>query len=449
MTTPAPESANKRYNDLDALRAFAMLLGVVLHALISFMPGEGAGWTSQDRFTHEGYAIALHVIHGFRMPLFFLVSGFFTAMMLKNRGLNGLIKHRAQRILLPMIVFLGILYPLIIIASIAGAVSNAAIADEANSNVPTATMASESAPSNVDAIGEFNKRDYGPILYALPDWALIGLLILSFAPWFHHLWFLYYLVWLVAIFAVVTLLAQKLKIKMEPNRVVSSPLRFLWLVPLTFIPQFFMATTFGADTAGGFVPWPPKLLYYAIFFGYGALCFSCPDYEKRVGKRWILCLVLAVPTCFVGLHYFGIRTEIFHAGFEENWNAIMVNNVFCALFTVTYTWLAIFGLIGVFRTVFAGENKTVRFVSDSSYWLYLMHLPLVMLLQAIAGPLFIPSFIKFTGICIVTSIVLLFMYRYMVRYTWIGTMLNGKKRKPGEPEPTPPPPIIEAFNQEG
>lgn len=28
----------KRYHDLDALRGFAMLLGIVLHGLMSFMP---------------------------------------------------------------------------------------------------------------------------------------------------------------------------------------------------------------------------------------------------------------------------------------------------------------------------------------------------------------------------------------------------------------------------
>jgi peptidoglycan/LPS O-acetylase OafA/YrhL len=449
MTALPPEVDKKRYNDLDALRAFAMLSGVVLHALISFMPGTGVGWTNQDRFTHEGYAITMHVIHGFRMPLFFLVSGFFTAMMLKNRGLNGLVKHRFQRILLPMILFLAVLYPLIIMAAVAGGISNSVIEKESKQNVATLAIESESTDGDGAPFDEDERLAYGPILYGFSDSALLAVMILSFAPLFHHLWFLYYLLWLIGGFVVCALIAQKLKIKVLPDWLVSSPLRLLWLIPLTFVPQFFMATTFGPDTAGSFVPWPPKLLYYAIFFGFGALCFSCPDYEKWVGRRWIFSLVLALPALLAGLYFFKLRTELFHAGLEENWNQIMFNNAFCALFTVTYTWLTIFGLIGFFRTYFSGESKTIRFVSDSSYWLYLMHLPLVMLLQAIVGPLFIPSIVKFMGICAVTSVVLLFMYRYMVRYTWVGTMLNGKKRKPGEPEPTPPPPIIEPANQEG
>ena len=319
--------------------------------------------------------------------------------------------------------------------------------DEDAADTKVATAAADTAGEDDDPFEPDQSLALGPILYALPEWALILAMILSFAPMFHHLWFLNYLLWLVAGFAACAWIAQKLKISSFPNWFVVSPFRCLWLIPLTFVPQFFMAMSFGPDTAGGLVPWPPIFLYYALFFGFGALCFACPNYEKRVGKWWPVCLVLTVPAFLAGLHFLSIRTELFHADLVGNWNAVLINNALCALFTVTYTWLAIFGMVGFFRKFFSGENKTIRFVSDSSYWLYLMHLPLVMLLQAIVAPMYIPSIVKFTLICVVTSIVLIVTYRYMVRYTWIGTMLNGKKFKPGERKPTPPPPIIQPANQ--
>lgn len=59
--------------DLDALRAFAMLLGIVLHGLLSFI--NTPLWPAQDRYPNdEVYGLALHAIHGFRMQLFFLIS---------------------------------------------------------------------------------------------------------------------------------------------------------------------------------------------------------------------------------------------------------------------------------------------------------------------------------------------------------------------------------------
>ena len=68
-----------RRHDLDALRAVAMLLGIVLHGLMPFMPGLSV---IRDTQTAEWVWILFLGIHGFRMPLFFLVSGFFTAMLL-------------------------------------------------------------------------------------------------------------------------------------------------------------------------------------------------------------------------------------------------------------------------------------------------------------------------------------------------------------------------------
>lgn len=85
----------KRYHDLDALRGFAMLLGIGLHGLLSltFVPI----WPAQDIHKNTTvYGFILNAIHGFRMPLFFLISGFFTAMMWQKKGSIGLIKHRAR-----------------------------------------------------------------------------------------------------------------------------------------------------------------------------------------------------------------------------------------------------------------------------------------------------------------------------------------------------------------
>ena len=79
--------------------------------------------------------------------------------------------------------------------------------------------------------------------------------------------------------------------------------------------------------------------------------------------------------------------------------------------------------------LFSSENKTMRYISDSSYWLYLAHLPLVILAQWLVRDLPVPAIIKFAGIVIVTSGILLLTYEYCIRYTFIGSALNGPKKR--------------------
>lgn len=67
-----------------------MLLGTVLHAALSFST---IPWTVKDSQQGEFYNLLFAAIHGFRMPLFFMLSGFFTAMLWRKRGLGALVRQ--------------------------------------------------------------------------------------------------------------------------------------------------------------------------------------------------------------------------------------------------------------------------------------------------------------------------------------------------------------------
>ena len=88
-----------------------MLLGIVLHGLLSFTPIPI--WPVQDNDQSEIYMIPLMFIHGFRMSLFFFVSGFFTRMMWQKRGTLGLLENRTKRIILPFLIFGALLFPIL------------------------------------------------------------------------------------------------------------------------------------------------------------------------------------------------------------------------------------------------------------------------------------------------------------------------------------------------
>ena len=131
----------------------------------------------------------------------------------------------------------------------------------------------------------------------------------------------------------------------------------------------------------------------------------------------------------MGLHWYELRGGLFVTAESNELPNLLYNNLLCALFRVVYAWLMIFGLIGLFRRVFSSVDRRIRYLSDASYWLYIIHLPPVMLLQIWVAEWPWPSGVKFLGICAVSTAALLLVYEYAVRYTWIGAMLNGRKTR--------------------
>ena len=100
-------------------------------------------------------------------------------------------------------------------------------------------------------------------------------------PVFILVWFLWFLVWLIAIFAVFAFLSDRLGWRGGLPRLILSPMRLLWLVPLTVVPTWLMQFEFGPDTSMGIIPMPHVLAYYAIFF-FGVFYYECNDQKGRL-----------------------------------------------------------------------------------------------------------------------------------------------------------------------
>ena len=105
-TEPTPE----RLHALDAVRGFALMLGVVLHATLSFVPTSTRFWIIQDSHPSMTLGVLFFVIHVFRMTTFFLIAGFFARLSFHRRGAFGFVKDRLQRIALPLVVGWPILF---------------------------------------------------------------------------------------------------------------------------------------------------------------------------------------------------------------------------------------------------------------------------------------------------------------------------------------------------
>jgi peptidoglycan/LPS O-acetylase OafA/YrhL len=169
---------------------------------------------------------------------------------------------------------------------------------------------------------------------------------------------------------------------------------------------------------------PHVLAHYAIFFGFGALMYGVPGAAERLGRSWWLqlplALLLAPPALALALQTPWGR----ELASDEDARRLAAN-----LGQVLYAWLMIFGLLGLFQALLRREQPVVRYVSDSSYWLYLVHVPLVIAGQALLSGLKLPALVKLGLLLAAATAILLASYRFLVRYTWIGRLLNGPRTR--------------------
>ena len=398
-----------RLHHLDALRAFAMFLGIVLHAALAYTGGPWIVRDSEPGGAGSGAFVLLYgVIHGFRMELFFLLSGFCTALLWRRRGLAGMLRQRTARIALPLLVGLFTIVPLVWGAII--------LARHAQGAVPVDPPADP----------------HPPLAVAL--WLLFRF------PLFHHLWFLWFLCWMVAGFALVVAacprgLAVHVHTWLTHDRsaarwAIASPRALAWLLPLTVLSFAAMAPTregpgFGTDTSASLLPLPGVLVHHALFFAFGALLHEVPSALDGFARRWIVSAVAAVLLLPIGMSF----------AFGAEWTrALLPQGLTHALLSWTvqslYAWLACIALLGGFARLTTREHRAVRHLSDSSYWLYLAHLPLVIAGQILLLPLPWPSVVKFVVLLAVSTALLLASYQWGVRDTVVGRLLNGPRTRP-------------------
>jgi peptidoglycan/LPS O-acetylase OafA/YrhL len=99
-------------------------------------------------------------------------------------------------------------------------------------------------------------------------------------------------------------------------------------------------------------------------------------------------------------------------------------------FAVCYSlaiWTWTFAIVGLALRFLSEHNPRVRYVADASYWIYIVHLPVVAAIQVLVGDLQWHWSLKLPLIVAGSLCVLFLSYDLMVRPTVIGQLLNGRK----------------------
>jgi ABC-type multidrug transport system ATPase subunit/peptidoglycan/LPS O-acetylase OafA/YrhL len=396
---------DQRLHALDAVRGFALLLGVAFHAVLSFAGGPPGTWFAADISTNAVLGDAAFVSHIFRMSLFFFIAGFFGRLLYQKLGPSSFWANRSMRILIPLVVGWVLLSPLISFLWVTG------ITEAFGGKLPP--------------------------IPALPE---------DFFP-LGHLWFLYQLLLIYVVVVVVRGLVARLdpaqKLRGLVDKAVSGAIRtmagtFTLGLPVAaaLMSLPFWIYWMGIPTPdSSLIPQVPASVGYGTAFAFGWLVNRSGDALAAITRRWFPNLVIAIIAS-------GWMLQTMHA--TPIAMPGLTKTIYALVFGVA-VWGWVLGLTGAALRFLSNYSATRRYIADASYWIYLAHLPLVAALQIWVSHWPLHWSVKFPLVLVASFAVLFLSYHYLVRPTFIGQLLNGRKypRKRATtdlpPSPTTPP----------
>lgn len=340
---------------MDLLRGLLMLLGVVLHTLAIFSVNSSWKISSPESVPYAGYIIS--VIHSFRMPAFFIISGFFTSLILQKRSRLSYAKLRLSRLGIPLL-FVGVAI-----------------------NIPISFLL-DNSPANIGFMSYLGK----------------GL-------WLGHLWFLSVLI----LYSMLTgYFWPKISEVLERNNIIinvliivvsilSYPilLRIGWRIDLYDIYLY----AFAAESIFQYLPYfIIGLMYYFQFKG-GA----------SIGRTKLLVFITFISVCIWKYFPDGVVGNLL-----EFISSLMIS----------------FSIFSIMSKLMKDRNSPwIKKLADSSYTIYIIHQPIIILLGLYLINVDINVNIKILLILVITTLTSLFVHKYLVlRFNLLGLLLNGNSR---------------------
>lgn len=399
---PAVSRDSVRYHGMDALRAFALLLGVFFHGAESFVPYIPiTEWPVKDTCPSDVLGSFFFISHVFRMAVFYLIAGFFARLLLERIGVASFVRHRLERIAGPLVVGWLVLYPLALALWFWGG-----------------------------AVGGREPLGVGMTVFDRTLRAFTELEFIGERFSLLHLWFLYYLLMLYVVALSVwagwrMTFGRHAEVQARLDALARRLLASRWaafaLALPTAVVLLFQGGLFGVATPmETLVPNPAVLIAYLLFFGVGWLLHRQPSLLEVLARRW--------PWHLVGGF---VLTWFFHVFFAFGWHeAAAEHGWLVLLFVGVYglvMWLWTLGLLGLFHQRCQRPSRRWRYLADSSYWLYLVHIPVVIALQIVVARWPWPWPIKYSLLMVVALTLLLLSYDLLVRGSWLGKMLNGRR----------------------
>lgn len=387
--------SDHRLHALDAVRAYALLLGVVLHSCALLLPGV----STLQPDSGVGPALIAYSIHLFRMSAFYLMAGFFGRLLLEKRGYRAFMADRAKRILLPLVVGLPVIELTMGLFALLGAQPHggAAYLLSLRENPPPPPV---------------------PLLTQLADRA--------------HLWFLYYLVMFYVLALALRVLVRHIDARgalgRRADRVVAFLMRGAWGPVLLAIPSTLYFGSLaswdewaGLPSPGSLVPDVGGVIGYVVPFGLGWLLHRQIPALLALRTSWWIYLALFAGLAALCLLIIGTAPRL---------EGPVLHGIERAVYTWAYMvagWCGVFAAVGAALRFMSAPNAVTRYLADASYWVYLMHIGPILFFAVLLGPYHLHWTLTLAIMVGGTLLIMLPSYHCFVRFTWLGALLNGRR----------------------
>lgn len=357
----------ERDHALDAARGILMMLGIALHTANIYTPH--ANWIVADPSSRAAFGWMASAIHVFRMPAFFLVSGYFTAMTVRRNGPLGLLRLRLPRLLIPFFTVLLTLNVLQdwVVASASG--------------------------------------------MRIQDISALGLHV-------HHLWFLPVLAAFVTFSGALYAL--------QPNGIVGSLGDNVSLLAILGLPfaqygvELATRATGLADNSILGIATGRMIAEYLPYFLAGTVMYSAPTMRERIIRTspWLLAITLPVATALSH-----IQDEWRLGGHDlVRWQIEIL-----WLVQLGATWACVAAILAFFLRVFREGSEFTRLVSESAYSVYLFQQFFVVVFGLLLLRINVGPWLKFVFICTATfAITYMIHERFISRYRLLRVLFNGR-----------------------
>ncbi|MGE3817959.1 MAG: acyltransferase family protein [Isosphaeraceae bacterium] len=377
---------------LEFLRVAGTFLVLAYHAALAYLasPMRLTLWHVYDPRGHVSMDVFAYWVNGFAMPLFFLAAGASAPAAVESRGLGTFLKHRAGRLLRPLLFGCLTVLPVTYLIYGYGLLVTGRI--------------------TLNHIAHWR----------FPDevrWHLYGLA---------HLWFLEYLFVVCVVWGGLWWLARRGvvgRVGSVLRRGVDRSLESAWSPVLMAIPTgliFLLDTDTVLRVDNVIVPNPSRLAHYLYFFAAGGWLSRASVANERLARHGRLYLGLAALT-FVVMTPSLLKLAAAPLVGGERVGFVVLASLF--------PWLAVLGGLGACQRDLSGKGPVLRFLGESSFWVYVIHLPIVVGAQVLLTSVGWPGPVKFLVTTFAAVVLSLLSFQYVARYSLVGEIVNGARRR--------------------